>query len=52
MDENSVSPVHSLLLDDLDRRILEQLQRDSALTNQDLAAKVHASPPACGGYGA
>ncbi|AUL48788.1 AsnC family transcriptional regulator [Bordetella trematum] len=47
MDENSVSPVHSLLLDDLDRRILEQLQRDSALTNQDLAAKVHASPPTC-----
>ncbi|WP_315134569.1 Lrp/AsnC family transcriptional regulator [Achromobacter marplatensis] len=34
-------------LDDLDRRILEQLQEDSALTNQDLAARVHASPPTC-----
>ena len=35
------------LLDDLDRRILEQLQRDCAVTNQDLADKVHASPPTC-----
>lgn len=34
-------------LDELDRRILDQLQQDSALTNQDLAAKVHASPPTC-----
>ncbi|HCW16748.1 MULTISPECIES: Lrp/AsnC family transcriptional regulator [Achromobacter] len=34
-------------LDDLDRRILEQLQEDSSLTNQDLAARVHASPPTC-----
>ncbi len=47
MDENTVSQVPALLLDDLDRRILEQLQRDSALTNQDLALKVHASPPTC-----
>ena len=31
-------------LDDLDRRILEQLQIDCALTNQDLAERVHASP--------
>ena len=36
-----------LALDELDRRILEQLQQDSALTNQDLAARVHASPPTC-----
>jgi len=35
------------LLDDLDRRILEQIQRDSSLTNQELAARVHASPPTC-----
>ncbi|AMD45334.1 Lrp/AsnC family transcriptional regulator [Bordetella holmesii] len=35
------------VLDDLDRRILEQLQRDSALTNQELALRVHASPPTC-----
>lgn len=34
-------------LDDLDRRILDQLQHDSALTNQELAARVHASPPTC-----
>ena len=34
-------------LDNLDRRILEQLQEDSSLTNQDLAQRVHASPPTC-----
>ncbi|ARP79556.1 AsnC family transcriptional regulator [Bordetella genomosp. 8] len=34
-------------LDDLDRRILDQLQADAALTNQELAEKVHASPPTC-----
>jgi len=34
-------------LDDLDRRILEQLQEDCSLTNQDLAQRVHASPPTC-----
>ena len=34
-------------LDELDRRILEQLQQDSSLTNQDLAERVHASPPTC-----
>ncbi len=33
------------VLDDLDRRILDQMQRDSSLTNQELAARVHASPP-------
>jgi Lrp/AsnC family leucine-responsive transcriptional regulator len=40
-------PISQPELDDLDRRILEQLQEDSALTNQDLAARVHASPPTC-----
>jgi len=40
-------PISLPKLDDLDRRILEQLQEDSALTNQDLAARVHASPPTC-----
>jgi Lrp/AsnC family leucine-responsive transcriptional regulator len=35
------------VLDDLDRRILDQMQRDSSLTNQELAARVHASPPTC-----
>lgn len=34
-------------LDDLDLRILDQLQRDASLTNQDLAERVHASPPTC-----
>lgn len=35
------------LLDDLDRRILNQLQIDASLTNQELAEQVHASPPTC-----
>jgi Lrp/AsnC family leucine-responsive transcriptional regulator len=34
-------------LDDLDRRILTQLQHDANLTNQALAERVHASPPTC-----
>lgn len=36
-----------ILLDDLDRRILEYLQADSSLTNQELARRVHASAPTC-----
>lgn len=35
------------MLDDLDLRILEQMQSDSSLTNQDLAQRVHASAPTC-----
>lgn len=34
-------------LDELDRRILEQLQADASSTNQELAERVHASPPTC-----
>jgi Lrp/AsnC family leucine-responsive transcriptional regulator len=34
-------------LDELDHRILEQLQRDADLNNQQLADSVHASPPTC-----
>lgn len=34
-------------LDDLDRRILEQLQSDSSITNFELARRVHASAPTC-----
>ncbi|RTZ45452.1 Lrp/AsnC family transcriptional regulator [Candidimonas sp. SYP-B2681] len=34
-------------LDDLDLRILDQIQTDSSLTNHDLAKRVHASPPTC-----
>ncbi|NYT65403.1 Lrp/AsnC family transcriptional regulator [Alcaligenaceae bacterium] len=37
----------TISLDELDLRILEQLQSDSSLTNLDLAEKVHASPPTC-----
>jgi len=34
-------------IDDTDRRILNQLQRDCSLTNQELAARVHVSAPTC-----
>lgn len=36
-----------IALDELDRRILNLLQVDASLTNNELAAKVHASPPTC-----
>lgn len=36
-----------VLFDDLDRRILNALQEDASQTNNELAAKVHASPPTC-----
>lgn len=36
-----------VLLDDLDRRILNALQADASQTNNELAEKVHASPPTC-----
>lgn len=34
-------------LDDLDHRLLAELQVDAALTHVDLAARVHASAPTC-----
>ncbi|MGO1765946.1 AsnC family transcriptional regulator [Advenella sp. S44] len=34
-------------LDELDKRILQQLQKDSNLTNQALSEIVHASAPTC-----
>jgi DNA-binding Lrp family transcriptional regulator len=34
-------------LDTIDLALLDQLQQDSSLTNQELAAKVHISPPTC-----
>lgn len=34
-------------LDDTDRRILNMLQQDCALTNQGLAERVHVSAPTC-----
>lgn len=35
------------LLDEVDRRLLAVMQEDATLTNQDLAARVHLSPPTC-----
>ena len=35
----------SISLDDLDLRILDQLQQDCSLTNEELANRVHASAP-------
>lgn len=37
----------AILLDDLDRRILNALQEDASVTNIELAALVHASAPTC-----
>lgn len=34
-------------MDDLDFKILSLLQRDASITNQELAERVHASPPTC-----
>jgi DNA-binding Lrp family transcriptional regulator len=34
-------------LDAIDMALLDQLQQDSSLTNQELAAKAHISPPTC-----
>jgi DNA-binding Lrp family transcriptional regulator len=34
-------------LDSIDLQLLIQLQRDASLSNQDLAARVHTSPPTC-----
>jgi Lrp/AsnC family leucine-responsive transcriptional regulator len=39
--------VEPIELDELDRRILNTLQRDAGQTNNELAAQVHASPPTC-----
>ncbi len=36
-----------IILDELDRRILNALQADASQTNSDLSASVHASPPTC-----
>ena len=37
----------ALILDELDRRILNALQADASQNNNQLAAQVHASPPTC-----
>lgn len=35
------------ILDAVDMALLDHLQRDASLSNQDLAAQVHISPPTC-----
>jgi Lrp/AsnC family leucine-responsive transcriptional regulator len=47
MELNSDYPVFMEDLDATDMALLDQLQVDSSLTNQELAAKVHISPPTC-----
>jgi Lrp/AsnC family leucine-responsive transcriptional regulator len=37
----------TFILDTLDLKLLDLLQEDASLSNQDLAAKVHVSPPTC-----
>src|SRR6185369_1861943 len=37
----------STQIDSIDLGLLDQLQVDSSLTNQDLAQRVHVSPPTC-----
>jgi Lrp/AsnC family transcriptional regulator, leucine-responsive regulatory protein len=44
MQESSEDKV---ALDAIDLALLNQLQQDAWLSNQDLAAKVHVSPPTC-----
>src|SRR4029079_15112285 len=34
-------------IDAIDLALLDQLQSDASLTNQDLAQRVHVSPPTC-----
>lgn len=43
------NPIQDLMtaLDELDKRILQTLQLDASLSNQELAQRVHASPPTC-----
>jgi len=42
-----MKPEDSILLDDLDRRILAVLQEDASISNIELAVLVHASAPTC-----
>jgi Lrp/AsnC family leucine-responsive transcriptional regulator len=41
----STKEAMTIPLDELDKRILQQLQENAALTNHELAARVHASAP-------
>lgn len=42
-----ISHSESVALDDIDLALLDQLQADASLSNQDLAQRVHVSPPTC-----
>ncbi|HSV50949.1 MAG TPA: Lrp/AsnC family transcriptional regulator, partial [Burkholderiaceae bacterium] len=37
----------SIPLDSTDLALLDELQTDASLSNQDLAQRVHVSPPTC-----
>jgi DNA-binding Lrp family transcriptional regulator len=39
--------MESIELDDIDLRLLDTLQQDASLSNQELAHRVHTSPPTC-----
>ncbi|MFZ3127480.1 MAG: Lrp/AsnC family transcriptional regulator, partial [Rhodoferax sp.] len=39
--------MESITLDAIDLQLLAQLQRDASLSNQELAERVHTSPPTC-----
>jgi Lrp/AsnC family transcriptional regulator, leucine-responsive regulatory protein len=39
--------MEEIKLDTIDLRLLDSLQRDASISNQDLAERVHVSPPTC-----
>jgi len=39
--------MEEITLDSIDLQLLDQLQRDASLSNQELAERVHTSPPTC-----
>jgi len=39
--------MEQITIDEIDIRLLDQLQRDASLSNQALAQRVHVSPPTC-----
>jgi DNA-binding Lrp family transcriptional regulator len=44
---HSYQKMEEIAIDELDRKLLRALQLDASLSNQDLAAAVHASPATC-----
>lgn len=42
-----VKPEETIALDSIDLALLNELQADASLSNQDLARRVHVSPPTC-----